>query len=249
MQVQVQSQGYLYTFSSKGFEKTESGVCESSALRKIKENNGLIRVLIADDHPYLVHGVETDLNKDLKIKIVGTASEYDELICKVSELQPDVVLLDLKMPGRDKHDLKHYMTGLKAIGNCRIIIFSNETGWARMHRCLEIGAQAYVEKALALGRLSEFIHRVYENDELLIFTQEKLPHIYFTERQKEVLHYLADGKENDEIAVALNLELKTIQFYVCEMKLKLSQAFDIHPLKNRTFYLLASKLGFGHKIK
>jgi len=107
------------------------------------------------------------------------------------------------MPGREKYDLKYLITDLKTAGNSKIIIFSNETGWARMHRCLEIGAQAFIEKALALGRLSEFIHKVFENEDLFIFTSEELPKIQFSERQAEILHCISDGKENNEIALYL----------------------------------------------
>ena len=246
METLFQNQGYLYSFSSNSFKKFADK--KNNNENKLKARSGLIRVLIADDHPYLIHGVENDLNKDTEIKIIGNATNYDELIGKAAELQPDVVLLDLRMPGKDKHDLKHYITGLKAVGNCKVIVFSNETGWARMHRCLEIGAQAYIEKAIALGKLSELIHQVYENDDLYIYTAEELPQVKFSDRQLEVLHSIADGKENHEIAFELKLELKTVQSYVTEIKTKFSQAFSIHPLKPRTFLLLTHKLGFGHKV-
>ena len=242
----LQNQGYLYTFSKDSFKKGEVKLQEYEHGNR---NKNMILTLIADDHPYLIHGVEADLNKDPKIKIVGNVGSYDELIEKASKLRPNIVLLDLRMPGCDKYDLNHYTTALKAIGNCKIIIFSNETGWARIHRCLEMGASAYIEKALGIGRLAEFIHRVYEDEELVIFTAEELPQVQFSPRQREILHHVADGKENDEIALSLNLELKTVQSYVNEVKVKLSQAFGIYPLRARTFLLLASKLGFGSKVR
>ena len=108
-----------------------------------------------------------------------------------------------------------------------------------------MGAQAYIEKAISIGRLPEFIHRVYEKEELLIFTAEKLPQISFSPRQREILHYIVDGKENDQIALLLNIELKTVQSYVNEVKTKLQEAFNIHPIRPRNLLLLASKLGFG----
>ncbi|MBI3590551.1 MAG: response regulator transcription factor [Candidatus Melainabacteria bacterium] len=245
METLTQNQGYLYTFSKQSFEKDEVKPDEPNCP---SSKNEIILTLIADDHPYLIHGVETDLNKDKKIKIVGTAGSYDEVISRAAELQPDIVLLDLRMPGRDKHDLKHYITGLKAVGKCKVIIFSNETGWARIHRCLDIGASAYIEKAISIGRLAEFIRRVHENHELLIFTAEELPQIQFSKRQKEILHFIADGKENDEIANVLNIEIKTVQSYVNEIKAKFSEAFSMHPIRPRTLLLLASKLGFGNKV-
>lgn len=239
------NQGYLYTFSKQSFNQN------GERLKKAEEavtKDEIILTLIADDHPYLIHGVETDLNKDSKVKIVGTVSTYDEVIDRAKELLPDVVLLDLKMPGRDKHELEYYIKELKAINNCKVMIFSNETGWARIHKCLDIGASAYIEKAISLGRLSEFIHRVHENDELVIFTAEELPKIKFPGRQKEVMHYIADGKENDEIAELLKVELKTVQSYINKIKTKLRDAFGVSSVRPRTLLLLASKLGFGSKV-
>ena len=111
-----------------------------------------------------------------------------------------------------------------------------------------MGAQAYIEKAISIGRLPEFIRRVHENDEILIFTAEKLPEMQFSPRQKEILHYIADGKENDEIAELINIEVKTVQSYVNEIKAKFAEAFNIHPIRPRVLLLLASKLGFGRAV-
>ena len=240
MESTLKSQGYLYLFSKDSFRK-------SSPQDSNNSKSEIITTLIADDHPYLIHGVETDLNKDSKIKIVGTAKSYDEVILKTRELQPCIVLLDLRMPERDKYDLELYINNLKSISRCKVIIFSNETGWARVHRCLEFGAAGYIEKAISIGRLAEFIHRVHENDELLIFTAEKLPKIAFSKRQKEILNFVADGVENDDIGKRLGIDVKTVQTYVIEVREKFAEAFSIHPVKPRTLLLLASKLGFGNK--
>ena len=235
----TQSQGYLYTFSKSSFGHGEVKFTDPV------QNKGIILTLIADDHPYLIQGVESDLNKDPKIKIVGTAGSYDELLETVVALRPNVILMDLRMPGYEKFELKQYINKLKKVGNCKVIIFSSETGWARIHRCLDMGAQAYIEKAISIGRLPEFIRRVCESEDLLIFTAEKLPEMQFSPRQKEILHYIADGKENDEIAELINIEVKTVQSYVNEIKAKFAEAFNIHPIRPRVLLLLASKLGFG----
>lgn len=234
----LRNQGYLYTFPKNSFGE------DSKSIYK-REKKEIIKVIMADDHPYLIHGVESDLNKDPKIKMVTTAPTYDELLEKITIYQPDVILLDLKMPGREKYDFKDFITKIKSISTCKIIVFSNETGWARIHKCLEMGASAYVEKAVSLGRLPELIHYVNGENEYLIFTAEQLPQIQFSPRQREILHGIVDGKENDQIAETLNIEIKTVQSYVNEVKSKLSEAFGIHPVRPRTLILLASKLGFG----
>ena len=244
MQTPTHNQGLLYTFPKPGSNWTDQPY--KRVVRKIKKE--MICVLIADDHPYLINGVEADLNKDPTIKIIGTASSYDETLKKNKELKPDVILQDLKMPGSANYDLKTFISTLKEISGCKVIIFSNETGWARIHRCLEIGASGYIEKAIATGKMAEFIHRIINNEELLIYTAEQLPQIQFSPRQKEILHFVADGIENDEIAKIIKIEIKTIQSYVNEVKGKLSEAFGVNPIRPRTLMLLASKLGFGHKL-
>lgn len=239
MEYLTNNQNYLYSFtpSSLGKGKTET----------IKKDE-IIFALIADDHPYLIQGVEIDLNKDPRIKILGTCDSYDKLLLHASKLRPNIILLDLRMPGCEKYDLKDYISKLKNLCNCKVIIFSNETGWARIHRCLDFGASAYIEKAISLGRLPELIRRVYENNEVLIYTAEKLPEISFSDRQKEILHHIADGKENNQIGNIMNIELKTVQSYLHKIKAKLEEAFIVHPVKPRTLIILAQKLGFGTKV-
>lgn len=240
----IDNQGFLYTFTR---DKVPGDIERKNKLERSKNKKEIILVLIADDHPYLIHGVEADLNKDPAIKIVGTAHSYDELIEKAVKLEPNLILMDLKMPGQEKHDLKHCISALHGGGHCKIVIFSNEAGWARIHRCLELGASAYIEKAISIGNLANLINTVFYKDEIVIYTAEKLPRIQFPKRQKEILHFVADGKENDEIALSLNIEIKTVQSYLNEIKEKMSRAFGISPIRPRTLLLLASKLGFGSR--
>ena len=241
----TQNQGLLYTFP-----KLSSGIAEQPqkrVVRKIKKE--MVCVLIADDHPYLINGIESDLNKDPKIKIIGAASSYDEVLKKNNELKPNVILQDLRMPGLEKYDLKTFIPSLKEASGCKVIIFSNETGWARIHRCLELGASGYIEKGIAMGKMPEFIHRVVNDEELLIYTAEQLPQISFSPRQKQVLHLVADGIENDEISKVIDVETKTVQSYLNEVKDKLSAAFNVKPIRPRTLMILATKLGFGHQLQ
>lgn len=246
MKTKTQSQGYLYTFSKTSFSKGKW--CKKGITEGFDRPKRIITVLIADDHPYLIHGVETDLNKDRKIKIFGHASTYDEVLEKAAAFQPAVILLDLRMPGRDKHNFKYYMKALKGLGNSKIIIFSNETGWPRIYKCFEYGASGYIEKGLLAGNLAELIHRIIEGDELLVYTSEILPEVRLFGHKKEILHYIADGKENDEIAILMKLNVKTIQSYIGDIKTMLSRAFGMYPIGSRSLLLMANKLGYGHKV-
>lgn len=242
METIIKKEEYLYVFSRNLFEENKIRH-ESIKQKNIKKEP--ILTLIADDHPYLIYGVERDFNKHSKIKIVGTVSSYYELLEKAKELKPDIILLDLKMPGRDEKPLEEYIKELKANTKSKIVIFTNETGWAKIHRCLEIGASAYIEKAISIGDLSELIPKIYESNELIVYTTEDLPEVILSERQIEVLHCIAEGKENTEIASMFKIDIKTVQSYIHEVKTKFSRAFGIHPITPRRLMLLASKLGFG----
>ena len=235
--------GYLYTFSPDAF-----GYSQYDSVQTQYQKSQIILTIIADDHPSLLSGVEADLNKDTKIKIISTATSYDALLEQVKDHKPHIVLLDLKMPGCERYSLKDFISKLKLYSECKIIIFSSETGWVRIHRCLEIGASAYIEKAISLGKLKELIHKVYNNKELIVYTADELPQIAISKRQREILHYMVDGKENNEIAVLLGIDIKTVQSYINEIKSKFKETLGIHSLKPRTLLLLASKLGFGNKV-
>lgn len=228
------SKGFLYTFSKKNFSLT------STKKANVKE---IIKVIIADDHPHLICGVEADLNKDSNIKIIGRSTSFMEVVELNKKIKADIILLDLKMPGSDKKSLKEVIADLTR--SSKVIVFTNETGWARIHKILELGASAYIEKAIAFGRLSEFIRHVYACNDLLIFSAEKMPKIQFSKRQTEILNLMVDGIENDQISETLKIELKTVQSYLTEIKIKLSDAFGIHPIRPRTLVLLAAKLGYG----
>ena len=238
MKTKVKKEGYLITFGKDAFRRSTA----------ISYKRG-IRVLIADDHPHLIAGLEKDLRRDRQIKIIGNAKSYEELLLRADYLQPDVVLLDLKMPGVERIDLREFITKLRAINHCKVIIFTNETGWARIQRCLECGARGYIEKAISLGGLAEFIHKVYEDEEIVVYTADKLPEINFSKRQKEILHFMADGIENEEIASLLGLQVKSVQACISLIKGKMEEGFDIKPVKPRTLIFLASKLGFGSKFR
>ncbi len=237
--------GYVLSFGKNAFKEKRYRMNKFTGEEDQKE---FIKVLVADDHPHLLAGVKKDLNEAGNIRVVGVASSYEETLTKVKELKPDIVLLDLRMPGADKYDFHCFISELRASCRCKVIIFTNETGWARIYRCLEFGASGYIEKAISFGKLANFIRNVYEGTELVTYTADKLPEIDFSERQNVILHYVADGKENNEIAEMLGLDIKTIQSYLGVIKDKIGKTFQIHPLRPRALAVIASKLGFGTKL-
>jgi len=119
-----------------------------------------IRIFLCDDVPELRALLRFGLEADPLLKIVGEAGDATEAVAKAAELQPDVVLLDLSMPGMD---------GLEAIPLLRdaapdsaIVVFSGFAAERMAGPALELGAARYVEKGEPLERVREVVHEVHD---------------------------------------------------------------------------------------
>jgi len=196
-----------------------------------------IRVLIADDHPFYREGVRTMLHTAPDIEIVGEAANGDETVAQAERLQPDVILMDLKMPGtggieatrRIRHTSPH-------IGVLVLTMFeADETVFAAMRA----GARGYLLKDADQDELIRAIKAVSRGE--AIFSPaiaQRLIHYFaalrptaadlafpeLTEREREVLHLIAQGHSNTEIADQLLLSLKTVRNHVSNIYSKLQVA-------------------------
>src|SRR4051794_18873876 len=119
----------------------------------------LIRILTVDDHPLLRRGIAALVNAELDMKLVAEASNGQEAIEKFRSHRPDVILMDLQMPG---------LNGLEAIdcilGECseaRIIVLTTYSGDTRVLKALKAGARAYILKRQVHRELLEAIRAVH----------------------------------------------------------------------------------------
>ncbi|MFB7664770.1 response regulator [Kitasatospora sp. NPDC056138] len=193
-----------------------------------------IRVLLVDDHQVVRRGLRTFLEVQDDIEVVGEAADGAEGVARAQELLPDVVLMDLKMPGVDGIEA---LKLLKEQGStARILIVTSFTEHRTMVPALRAGAAGYVYKDVDPEALAGAIRSVHAGHVLL---QPELAEALLsgdgprtpqgrggtlTEREREVLGHIADGRSNREIARTLHLSEKTVKTHVSNILMKLDLA-------------------------
>ncbi|MFD4577239.1 response regulator [Streptomyces sp. NPDC058417] len=193
-----------------------------------------IRVLIVDDHQVVRRGLRTFLEVQDDIEVVGEAADGAEGVARAEELRPDVVLMDVKMPGTDGVDA---LRRLRELDNpARVLVVTSFTEQRTVVPALRAGAAGYVYKDVDPDALAGAIRSVHAGHILLqpevagaLLSQEG-PHSgqgrggTLTEREREVLGLIADGRSNREIARALVLSEKTVKTHVSNILMKLDLA-------------------------
>ena len=196
-----------------------------------------IHVLIADDHSLYREGVRKMLSVAQDIEIVGEATTGDEAVAQALALQPDVILMDLKMPGVNGIEAtRRILYASPRIGVLVLTMFeTDETVFAAMRA----GARGYLLKDVDQEDIIRAVKAVSRGD--AIFSPaiaERLIHYFaalrpgaadlafpeLTDREREILHLIAQGHSNSEIAERLLLRTKTIQNHVSNIFSKLQVA-------------------------
>ncbi|MFD7291428.1 response regulator [Streptomyces sp. NPDC059863] len=190
-----------------------------------------IRVLLVDDHQVVRRGLRTFLEIQDDIEVVGEASDGAEGIARAEELRPDVVLMDIKMPGTDGIEA---LRKLRELANpARVLIVTSFTEQRTVVPALRAGASGYVYKDIDPEALAGAIRSVHAGHVLLqpevagaLLAQDEPGSgqgrgTSLTEREREVLSLIADGRSNREIARALVLSEKTVKTHVSNILMKL----------------------------
>jgi DNA-binding NarL/FixJ family response regulator len=180
-------------------------------------DGGMIRVMIADDHPLLRSGIAAVLSADPKFSVVAEAGDGDGAIEQYKCFRPDITLMDLQMPGRNGIEATTAIRGLNP--QARIIILTTYAGDERVTRGLKAGASGYLLKNLARTELSSYIVAVHAGQWQLSqqvasslannFQQDTL-----SKRELEVLRHVADGNSNRRVADRLGLSEDTIKAHM-----------------------------------
>jgi DNA-binding NarL/FixJ family response regulator len=196
-----------------------------------------IHVLVADDHRLYREGVRKMLGMAPDIEIVGEATTGDEAITQALALQPDVILMDLKMPGVNGIEAtRRILYASPRIGVLVLTMFeTDETVFAAMRA----GARGYLLKDVDQEDVIRAVKAVSRGD--AIFSPaiaERLIHYFaalrpsaadlafpeLTDREREILQLIAQGQSNSEIAERLMLSIKTVQNHVSNIFSKLQVA-------------------------
>src|SRR3989304_1799845 len=171
------------------------------------------RVLIADDHTIVRSGVRLLLQAELDIEVVGEALNGDEAIALAESLQPDVILMDIGMPGTNGLDATRQIKA--RFPEIRILVLTMHRSDEYFFEILKAGASGYILKSAETNDLIRAL-RTVARDEVFLYPamakqlltdyldrlkdEEGEGHALLTPREKEMLRLLADGVSNKEIA-------------------------------------------------
>ena len=211
-----------------------------------------IRILIADDHGIVRKGLRLQLEQHEEFEIVGEATEGREAVRMSEELAPDVVIMDIAMP--NLNGIQATAQLVKKNPQIGVIILSMHSDETYLMRTLAAGAKGYLLKESAEVDLDNAVRAVAEGkpffsttianallqDYMRQLQQRGLQDSYdlLTEREKEVLQLLAEGKSNKEIANMLNLSTNTVETH----RTRLMQKLNLHSSAEIVLYAVRKRI-------
>jgi DNA-binding NarL/FixJ family response regulator len=187
-----------------------------------------IRVLVVDDHPVVRQGLRTFIDLQDDLTVVGEAEDSASCVAAALECRPDVILLDMRMPGGDGVAALHELRRLGSAA--RVLVVTSFTEPATVLPAVRAGAAGYVYKDVDPPALAAAIRAVHAGHVLLhpdvvalLATGESRADVAsLTAREREVLTELARGRSNREIARSFGVSEKTVKTHVSAVLRKLS---------------------------
>jgi DNA-binding NarL/FixJ family response regulator len=191
-----------------------------------------IRVILADDHPITRDGIRNLLERAPGIEVVGEADNGAEALRLIEELTPDVLLLDMEMPGLKGIDVaRQLQAGSSPV---RILALSAYDDKQYILELLASGAAGYLVKEEAPEAIIEAVRGVAQGQQgwvsrriaaqMMAWTREEPPKTNLTDREMGVLRLVAAGKTNQEIGLALGISDKTVEKHLEAIFAKLGVA-------------------------
>ncbi len=205
-----------------------------------------IRVAVVDDHPLVLRGIEFVLESEEDIKVVAHGSTMEEAIAIVKTDRPDIMLLDVSIPGGGLNALKAICEIQSAT---KIVMLTVSDNGSDVMEALGLGAAGYVLKGIGGKELVEALHTVraagtYMSPQLgmkvlteLSNEKKSLSHvdaIKLSDREKDVLSMIKQGSSNKEIGLSFNLREKTVKHYMTSLLKKFG-------VRSRTELALAAR--------
>jgi DNA-binding NarL/FixJ family response regulator len=200
------------------------------------------RVLLCDDHELVRRGLRAILEADLTLDVVGEASSADEAVAKASSLEPDVVVMDVRMPGRSGIEACRDIRSARE--QTRVLMLTSFADDEALFTSIMAGASGYVLKNIVGNELVDGIHQVARGLSLLdpAVTTRVMARLRgdltpapgevgsdLTSQERKVLNLVAEGMTNRQIGERVHLAEKTVKNYVSNilMKLGLSRRAEV----------------------
>ncbi|MFN8515733.1 MAG: response regulator transcription factor [Thermomicrobiales bacterium] len=207
-----------------------------------------LRVVIADDHPLFLEGVATALGRAPDIEIVGTAGDAAGAVRMVRELHPDLVLMDITMPGDGLQATREIAASCP---DTRVLILTVLESEDKLVSALQAGAAGYALKGMRGRELAAVLRRVHAGEAYvapslagqllmgMVKPKERDPLAELTERERAILDLVATGLSNYEVGERLSLAEKTVKHYMTSILGKLQVRGRVEAA------LLAQRHGLG----
>ena len=185
-----------------------------------------VRVLIVDDHPMVAEGIQSILESYDDVEVVGTLGNGQEAVDQAGVLKPDVILMDLNMPGLGGLSATEIL--LERAPDTRILILSMHDSPEYISTALSHGAMGYVLKDVPTDEIKQAIDTVMNGERYLctgakgsLEPKDGTTREALTGREQTILLQLAQGKSNKEVAIALDISVRTVETHRKNIKRKL----------------------------
>ncbi len=196
-------------------------------------SSGTISMFLADDHVMVREGLATIATRDGDIEIVGQCGEGLKVVEEVNRTNPDVVVLDITMPGLNGLDICREI--VRKHKDTAVLVLTMHNDEQFVARALENGASGYLLKEAAAESLTEAVRAVARGDLYLgpgiprsvlnrISKGDTDPYEKLTMRERQVLQLIAEGKTNRQISEELNVAVKTVDTH----RTRLMRKLEIH---------------------
>lgn len=185
-----------------------------------------IRILLADDHHMVRMGLKTILHLEPDIRVTAEAATAEETVAAHAVTNPDVTLLDLRMPGGGIEALRQIRA---RASQARVLIITTSEMEEDIHRALSAGANGYILKSVMPEELATAIRAIHAGgtwipDAIARKLADRASSPELSPREREVLVFLVKGLSNPEIASALGISLSTAKAHVAKILEKLGVA-------------------------
>jgi two-component system NarL family response regulator len=225
-----------------------------SASKSDRGSDDRLRVLIVDDHALFRRGLQMVLRQEEDIDVVGEAGDGHEAVEKAQELMPDVVLMDVRMPGQSGIQATEQIKDL--IPHAKILMLTISDEEADLYDAIKAGASGYLLKEISIDEVADAVRSVWSGQSRIspsmaskLLTEfaamskraderQQLPAPRLTDREMEVLRLVAQGMNNRDIAKELFISENTVKNHIRNILEKL----HLHSRMEAVVYAVREKL-------